>query len=95
MHPLDVRDELFGGDADSRRQCVTLLDDMSTYARTPIAVVKDETLLAWCQAEPNVRYPLVAAFVSPFARRRDLVRRWNQMTQRILLEAPNPEAVRA
>lgn len=58
----------------------------------PLSEVKIETVIAWCQKEPNRRFTKVAAIISPFTENDDLVT-WSALSLQLIALSPTPISV--
>jgi hypothetical protein len=71
-----------------------LLKDPSRFGKNPMDTVADDITIGWCDLDPNTRYRVAAAVVTLFTRPNDEAPyEWASLTRRLLLKAPNPEAV--
>jgi hypothetical protein len=94
VHPMVVLDEIFSGDAKTQRRAVHALLDIRRSGKSPLHVVPDETLLEWCDREPVVRYPLIAASAKLFRRpANDKPHEWVPLASKLLAKAPDAAAV--
>jgi hypothetical protein len=94
MHPSEVLDELFSGDEKSRAVSVRFLSDLLRSRGSIMANVSDETILAWCDIDPAVRYPLATAVSSLFKRLSDQEpHQWTPLAPELLRRAPDPNVV--
>ncbi|MEG6509975.1 hypothetical protein V6C03_13470 [Methyloligella sp. 2.7D] len=89
-HPHAVLDVLFDGGEGDRKARIGVFDHIDGYRSNPANEISRETLIDWCDRDPNVRYPLVAGFVT-FARhaeeRGPLV--WSEQAKALLANAPD------
>ena len=94
VHPTDVLDELFSGDAKSQRKSIRLLNDLLRFGKSPMDAVPDDIIIGWCDRDPKVRYSLVAA-VALLSRRHNNTapHEWTNLARQLLLKAPDAEAV--
>src|SRR6185312_16580240 len=92
--PKVVLDEAFAGDAKAREKAVQAFVDVQRFHKNPLGVVPDDSLLAWCDAEPAIRYPLMAASASLFKRPADnQPHEWLPLASKLLNNAPDPHTV--
>jgi hypothetical protein len=94
VHPTTVLDEAFSGDAKAIEKAVQAFVDFQRFQKNPLEVVPDDVLLAWCDRDPKVRYPIVAASAGLFKRpANNEPHDWIPLTSKLLAKAPDPEAV--
>jgi len=94
VHPTVVLDEAFSGDAKARDSAVQVFADFQRFHKDPMGVVPDDTLLAWCDADPATRYPIMAASAGLFKRpANNEPHEWLPLAAKLLAKAPNPQAV--
>lgn len=92
--PLDVLEALFE-DPDAHRWALKeMFDERFSKRSSPLDNVPAADLLAWCDRDPQARYPLAAEIV-PFARRADEAGPldWTPLARALLESAPDPGAV--
>jgi hypothetical protein len=93
-HPDDTLDELISGDTKARSRSIRLIDDFTHHGKSPMDAVPDAVLLAWCDRDPQARYPFAAAISSLFNQSHDEIpQAWKAIARALLLKAPNKEAV--
>jgi hypothetical protein len=94
VHAADVLDELFSGDAKSVKESVRFLQDILRHRKNIFDDISDDTLLEWCDQDPRMRYPLMAA-VAVFFRGRDEddASEWQPLIGKLLEKAPEPRLV--
>ncbi|WFU15989.1 hypothetical protein [Bradyrhizobium sp. CB3481] len=94
VHPRVVLDEVFAGDKKDNEEAVRTFVDFQRFHKNPLGAVPDSILLAWCDADPAMRYPLMAASASLFKRpANDKPNEWLPLASDLLKRAPNPSAV--
>lgn len=94
VHPRIVLDEAFSGDAKAREKAVRAFVDFQRFHKNPLGVVPDDVLLAWCDADPAGRYPLMAASAGLFKRpANNEPHEWLPLASQLLNKAPDPPAV--
>ncbi|OPY96053.1 hypothetical protein A5906_05045 [Bradyrhizobium sacchari] len=93
VHPKVVLDEAFSGDAKARGKAVQAFVGFQRFHKNPLDVVPDDVLLAWCDADPAVRYPLMAASAGLFKRpANNEPHEWLPLASKPLYKAPDPHA---
>ena len=96
VQPAGVLDALFAGSEDDRQAGLHVFDYLGAHRTNPADTISCDTLVEWCNADKDVRYPLAAEFVS-FRRHAEesasLV--WSEQAVALLVGAPNPEKVLA
>ncbi|MDN5005545.1 hypothetical protein ACFQZO_32315 [Bradyrhizobium sp. GCM10027634] len=94
VHPAVVLDEAFAGDAKARGKAVQAFGDFQRFRKNPLSVVPDDVLLAWCDVDPDVRYPIMAASAGLFQRPANSEPHdWLPLVSKLLAKAPDPVAV--
>jgi hypothetical protein len=94
IHPDDVLDELISGDTKARSRSVRLIADFARHHKSPMDSVPDAILLAWCDRDPQARYPFAAAIASLFNQSHDEIpHAWKDIARTLLLKAPDKEAI--
>jgi hypothetical protein len=94
VHPTVVLDEVFSGDATAQRTAVRVFLEVLRMRKDALGVVPNEVLLNWCDHDPTVRYPLVAASAMLFKRpASDQPHEWTPLALQLLAKAPDPLAV--
>jgi hypothetical protein len=94
VHPSVMLDELFSGDEASRKQSLTLLNNLNPFNRTALDDVPDEVILDWCSRDPKIRYPIAAAGMTLFRRTSDKEpHAWTDLARKLLDNAPEPRAI--
>jgi hypothetical protein len=88
--PLAVLDGFFDGDASLRKSGVRAIEDMTRLHRNPMDTVPDDVLIAWCEADPAIRYPVAAATVTLFRRPEEKAPlQWTPAARLVLKKAPD------
>jgi hypothetical protein len=94
VHPADVLDELVAGSKKGQSNSIRIMYDLERFGRSPIAVVPDDIILHWCDCDPKVRCPFMAAIGQLFDKSNDgTPHKWTALTRKLLLKAPDKEAV--
>jgi len=93
LHPIAMLNTLFAGDAKSQARTARNISMFMRHRKNPLDEISDQVLLAWCDEEPAVRYPLIASCASLSTGRQDGRRDWKPLSIKLLEKAPNPEAV--
>lgn len=94
VHPVITLDEVFAGDEKARAKAVAFFIDFQRFRKDPLAAVPDDIILAWCEANPAIRYPLIAASASLFKRpENNQPHEWLPLASALLVKAPEPLAV--
>jgi len=96
VHPEPVLDAIFGGDEGTQKHGQMVFEDRSRHRQNPADEIPCEILIAWCDQDRQMRYPLAASFVT-FARRPDQSgpRVWSEHAIALLAHAPDPRSVLA
>jgi hypothetical protein len=91
VHPDDTLDELISGDAKARGP---LIADFTRNHKSTMEAVPPAVLLAWCDRDPQARYPFAAAIALLFNQSHDEIpQAWKDITRSLLLKAPDKKAV--
>lgn len=94
VHPTIVLDEAFLGDQKAKQKAVQVFADFQRFRKNPLEVVPDDVLLAWCDHDPAVRYPIMAASACLFKKPADKEpHEWLPLASKLLNKAPDPHAV--
>jgi hypothetical protein len=94
VHPTDVLDELASGDKKAQSRSVALIAEFTRSHKSPMDAVPDATVLAWCDRDPQARYPFAAAIAPLFNQTDDEnPLGWKSIARALLLNAPDKEAV--
>lgn len=94
VHPTVVLDEAFAGDEKAKGKAVEAFADFQRFHKNPLEVSSDDVLLAWCDADPAVRYPIMAASAGLFKRpANNEPHEWLPLVSKLLARAPDPDAV--
>jgi hypothetical protein len=94
VHPADVLDELLAGDKEAQCNSVRLMNDLLRFGKGPMDAVPDDIILRWCDRDPEVRYPFVAAIALLFKpTENEEPQEWTNLTRELLLKAFNKGAV--
>jgi hypothetical protein len=68
--------------------------DFQRFRKNPLGVVPDDVLLAWCDNDPEIRYPIMAASAGLFERpENNEPHDWLPLVSKLLAKAPDPDAV--
>jgi hypothetical protein len=94
VEPAIVLDEAFSGDAAARAKAVQAFEDFQRFRKNPLEIVPDDVLLAWCDLDPTVRYPIMAAAAPLFKRpTNNDPHDWLPLASKLIAKAPDPDAV--
>jgi hypothetical protein len=94
VHPVGILNELFSGDAGSRKDGVRLLRNVMRRHKGLLDVVPDDVFLNWCNSDPELRYPLAASVATLFKRPKEgEPHEWTPLAAKLLEKAPNPHLV--
>ena len=94
VHPVAILDELFSGDAESRKASAHVLSTLPRFHHPVLEVVPDEVLFGWCDRDPALRYQLAAAVATLFKRPKEgEPHEWLPLTGKLLEKAPDPGLV--
>jgi hypothetical protein len=96
--PLAALQGFCGGDQAELDLGVSILNQAAELRRNPFDAIPEADLLAWCDKAPGIRYPAVAAGVTPFRQSGETGRpQWTSVARKLLERAPRsrhrPEAV--
>jgi hypothetical protein len=92
--PLAALESLCGGDKSELELGVRILDEAAQLRRNPFDEIPEADVLAWCDQQPEVRYPAVAAGVMPFQPSGEAEGlEWTHVARKLLDKAPDRVAV--
>lgn len=92
--PATMLDELLGGDEQERKENITIVQDTNNLHPNPLGVVADEVLLAWCDADPGLRYPFAATIALLFDQPENTSPlEWHPIAKALLKRSPDAVAV--
>jgi hypothetical protein len=91
--PTAALDGLCGGDAKELERGIRILRHIDDR-KQPLAVVPEEDLLAWCEQEPQTRFPAIASVIAVFQQPNETSPpQWTAIALRFLERAPDPSAI--
>jgi hypothetical protein len=94
MQPIAALDAFFGGDAKARSTGAQVIMDIARLVEAnPLAAIPDDTLVAWCERDAPLRYPLIASVITPLAGGENTRAQWTDTARRLLKQAPDRLAV--
>jgi hypothetical protein len=94
VHPSDVLDELANGNQKVQRRSAALMAEFMQFGKSPMDVVPDTTVIAWCDRDAKARYPFAAAIVPLFDQTNDENPHvWKSIVRTLLRNAPDTDAV--
>jgi hypothetical protein len=94
VHPKVVLDEAFAGDAKARQKAALAFVDFQRFHKDPLGVVPDDILIAWCEVDPTIRYPLMTASAGLFKRpTNNQPHEWLPLAWKLLNKAPDPHVI--
>ena len=96
VQPMAVLDALFKGDDEERQSGIQVFEHLNDLRRNPADEISCKDLIAWCDQDPQRRYPLAASFVT-FARRCEEIGSlvWSEQAKALLAHAPDAGTVLA
>lgn len=91
LHPHPVLDALFPNESETD---VEIFDHIGDARPGPADVIPSDVLVAWCNRNPDNRYPVAASIVT-FARRpqNDAPIVWSEQATGLMTHAPDPQGV--
>lgn len=90
VQPLTVLNRLFASGGLEDKGGMRGFFEHDELIGSPLDRVPRATLLAWCDEDSAVRYPLIAARLCPFNKSHDTdVRKWNDLALTLLERAPD------
>jgi hypothetical protein len=88
--PLAALEALCGGNQMDLQLGASILDQVDQLRRNPFDAVPEADLVSWCDQQPEIRYPAVAAGVTPFQLSGEAGRlQWTNIARKLLDGAPN------
>lgn len=93
--PHPVLDVIFAGDPSTEGTEWMLWGPLTSHSVNPLNAVEVDDLASWCQADPVLRFPAIAAFIDFSAPATDESgrARWSDQARMLLTASPNPESV--
>jgi hypothetical protein len=92
--PLAALESLCGGDKSEHELGVRILDQAAQLRGNPFDTIPEADLLTWCDQQPKIRYPAIAAGVTPFQPSGEAGGlHWTQIARKLLDGAPDRVAV--
>jgi hypothetical protein len=92
--PHVALDTFFGGDKADQKIGREIISDVSHNHTNPLELVPPEVITAWCDGNPNERYPLLAQVVPLYKGNQDQGQLdWNPTALAVLDKAPDRVAV--
>jgi len=89
--PIAALDGLFGREASTFKQGLRVINQIRD--RTAVLDrVSEDTLVQWCQLDPDKRYSGIASLITITHQTQDGLQ-WSGIAMRLLRESPHPEAV--
>jgi len=93
-HPEVVLDVLCSGSEVDRQVGVRAFENHSQNFRNPSNVISCETLISWCNADRDLRYPFAAAIVTFSSNQKDgKPEIWSEQARALISNAPEPKSV--
>ena len=94
VQPLAALEGFCGGSQADFRLGTDILDQAAQMQRNPFDAIPDADLLDWCDRQPEIRYPAIAAGVTPFqASAENGSVQWTNIARALLDRAPGRVAV--
>src|ERR1019366_1524749 len=91
--PAAALEGLCGGDAKDLERGIRILRDGGSR-KHPLAMVPEKDLLAWCDQEPQTRYPAIAQIITAYQRTSDSSPPlWTSIALRFLERASDPSEI--
>jgi hypothetical protein len=92
--PLAALESLCGGDKSELDLGVRILDQSAQLRGNPFDTIPEVDLLTWCDQQPKIRYPAIAAGVTPFQPSGEAGGlQWTLVARKLLDKAPDRVAV--
>lgn len=94
LQPLASLDALCGGGRSDLETGMAILMQAGQLRGNPFDLIADPDLLAWCDQQPDSRYPAIAAGITSFRLCGDSAQpKWTDLAQKVLEKAPDRVAV--
>ncbi|MGJ4931566.1 hypothetical protein ACQR1I_31830 [Bradyrhizobium sp. HKCCYLS2038] len=94
VHSTEVLDELFSGTPAEIKRSISFFQNLSRHRQNVFDGVTDEAILRWCDREPVLRYPLMAAVAILFSgNEENAATEWRPLVGELLRKAPDPTLV--
>ncbi|MBZ9823209.1 hypothetical protein [Mesorhizobium sp. CA4] len=92
--PTAMLDELVKGSDKDRGKNIDIIRDTNRHHPNPVGFIPDDVLLAWCDADPALRYPFAAAAALLFDHPDGTASlEWRPITNALLKRSPDPAVV--
>lgn len=93
--PLIVLDTFFIGTEEERQPVTRMLQWFGGHRRNPLDAIPEETVIEWCDKDPETRYLAMAGAVSLVngSEEEDVTSRWSGIALKLIECAPDPVAV--
>lgn len=92
--PTTMLDELVQGSEKDRAKNIGIVLDANRHHPNPVSFIPDDVLLAWCDADPGMRYPFAAAAALLFDSAGGTASiEWRPIANALLKRSPDPLAV--
>ncbi|MFD2114328.1 hypothetical protein ACFSTH_00910 [Paenibacillus yanchengensis] len=82
----------FLGDSDELNYMIRRVF-ISERSLNPISNIEDDLIIAWCEINPETRYPIAASTIMPYRKNEKNNLEWTPLSQRILSNSSNPIVV--
>jgi hypothetical protein len=95
VQPIAALDGFCSGETPTDRPAeTTVLHEIGQLRGNPLYAIPTDELLSWCDQQPNVRYPAVAAAIAPFYSPGDTGQpQWTSIARKMIEKAPEPVEV--
>lgn len=91
VHPAEMLDALFVGDDAARKRAVGVFAHSMRHSKNPLDAIPDAAMLAWCDRDPAIRYPIAAATATLFRRPDNhSPKSWTPLAAELLKRTPDP-----
>jgi hypothetical protein len=87
--PLASLDGLFGGNEEELERGLELISDLRLLDRNPMEALSTEAIGQWCDAAPQTRYAIAAAFINFSTTSENGGPEWNAVALRLLENSPS------
>ena len=92
MQPFVFLDAFIGSDQIRAYRLMRMFIEDFEHRENPIDHIPDDVIISWCENDPPVRYPLIAASIKLFKEEGGILT-WKPILSRVLDRAPELEPV--
>ncbi|MBN2700208.1 MAG: hypothetical protein JXR29_02010, partial [Methylothermaceae bacterium] len=94
VQPMPVLESLFDGNERERQAGIRMFENLGDHRGNPADAISCKALIAWCEGDPECRYPLAAAIIT-FTHRPEASgpQVWSEQAKALVARAPDLRSV--